>query len=199
VRRPDPKIVSVFGSGRAQPGDSHYTEAQKLGGALVAQGFIVCTGGYGGVMEAASRGAKEAGGRTIGVTAAFFSSRANQWIDREVRVKTWRDRLFQLVERADGYVVCRGGTGTLVELAVVWELMNKKVMSGKPIVTLGDFWEPIVQCIDGVEKERGPQSSRWKSFIHFASSPRAAAEYLSSVFHLPAQHPVPGTAPTRYP
>ena len=79
------KIVTVFGSGLPKPGDAHYTEARALGAELARRGFVVCTGGYGGVMEAVSRGAKEAGGRTIGVTAAVFSARANTWVDEEIR------------------------------------------------------------------------------------------------------------------
>ena len=134
-----PKVITVFGSSRPRAGDLHYDEARSLGGGLAAEGWIVCSGGYGGVMEAVSRGAKEAGGKTLAITAEFFSSSANRWIDEEVRVKTWQDRLFELVKRGDGYVVCPGGTGTLVELAVVWEMLNKGAMDRKPLVVLGDF------------------------------------------------------------
>ena len=79
-------VISVFGSGLPRLGDSRYAEARRLGAELAMRGFVICTGGYGGVMEAASRGAKEAGGRTIGVTAEFFPSRANKWVDEEIRV-----------------------------------------------------------------------------------------------------------------
>src|ERR1700726_4572962 len=116
-------IITVFGSSRPRPGESDYEEARILGGELARRGFQVCSGGYAGVMEAVSRGAKQAGGRTIGITAKSFSSRANEWIDKEVRVANWRDRLFELVKRGHGYVACRGGTGTLAELAVVWEML----------------------------------------------------------------------------
>jgi predicted Rossmann-fold nucleotide-binding protein len=92
-------------------------------------------------MEAVSRGAKEAGGRTLAVTSAFFKSRANNWVDEEIKVKSWQDRLFELVKRGHGYVACPGGTGTLVELAVVWEMLNKGVMKDKPFVVLGNFWQ----------------------------------------------------------
>jgi uncharacterized protein (TIGR00725 family) len=145
------KIVTVFGSSRPQSGDADYEEARALGKALAKSGFAVCSGGYGGVMEGVSRGAKEAGGKTYGVTAEFFKRAANEWIDVEVRKKTWEERLFELIELGDAFVVCKGGTGTLVELAVVWEMLNKSVIDPKPFVVLGDFWQPILDRVREVE------------------------------------------------
>ncbi len=141
------RIVTVFGSSRPRAGEPDYEEARTLGAALARRGLAVCTGGYGGVMEGVSRGAKEAGGRTLGITAEFFRVRANAWVDEEIRVATWQERLFELVRRGHGYVACKGGTGTLVELAVVWEMLNKSVMTGKPFVVLGEFWQPILDTI----------------------------------------------------
>ena len=134
------KIITVFGSSRPEQGTADYEEARELGQALARRGFALCTGGYGGVMEGASRGAKDAGGKTYGVTAEFFPRGANAWVDVEVRKKTWQERLFSLIEMGDGFVACKGGTGTLVELAVVWEMLNKSVMRGKPFAVLGPFW-----------------------------------------------------------
>ena len=177
--KPAPKIVTVFGSSRPREGDSHYTQAHALGAALASRGFDVCSGGYAGVMEAVSRGAKEAGGRTLAVTARFFKSRANRWVDRQIRVSTWQQRLFQLIERGHGFVACPGGTGTLVELAVVWEMLNKGVMTGKPFVVLGSFWQPIIERVREVEIGH---PSRWgegaEPLIHSAPTAEAAALYL---------------------
>jgi len=150
------KIVTVFGSSRPEAGTAEYEEARALGAALSKRGLAVCTGGYGGTMEAASRGAKEAGGKTYGVTAEFFGRHANTWVDVEVRKKSWDERLFSLIGLGDGFVVCKGGTGTLVELAVVWEMLNKGVMTGKPMVALGEFWRPILDRVR--EVEQGPQN-----------------------------------------
>src|SRR5437016_10827445 len=123
---PQEIIVTVFGSSRPGEGSPDYEEACVLGRALAKHGFAVCSGGYGGVMEAVSRGAKQVGGKTYGVTAEFFkSAKLNRWIDVEVRKQTWEERLFELIRIADGFVACKGGTGTLVELAVVWEMLNK--------------------------------------------------------------------------
>src|ERR1700740_3243210 len=114
--------VTVFGSSRPREGDADYEEARLLGRALAESGYAVCSGGYAGVMEAVSRGAKEAGGKTYGVTAGFFkSANLKRWVDIEVRKENWEDRLFELIRMAHGFVACKGGTGTLVELAVAWE------------------------------------------------------------------------------
>jgi uncharacterized protein (TIGR00730 family) len=183
-------IVTVFGSSRPRPGDPHYAEAQALGAALAAKGMVVCSGGYSGVMEAVSRGAKESGGQTLAVTAASFRGRANAWVDEEIRVRTWQERLFELVKRGRGYVACPGGTGTLVELAVVWEMLNKGVMKGKPLAVLGDFWQPVIERVREVELGH---ASRWSEqdepLVRIAASPDEAAAYLAGHFqaHLQAQ------------
>src|SRR2546430_5963442 len=93
---PQEIIVTVFGSSRPGEGSPDYEEACVLGRALAKHGFAVCSGGYGGVMEAVSRGAKQVGGKTYGVTAEFFkSAKLNRWIDVEVRKQTWEERLFE--------------------------------------------------------------------------------------------------------
>lgn len=175
------KIITVFGSSRPEEGHADYAEARELGRALASSGFAVCTGGYGGVMEAVSRGARESGGRVLAVTSSFFRSRANQWVEEETRVDTWQDRLFELVRLGHGYVACKGGTGTLVELAVVWEMLNKKAMEHRPFVVLGDFWQPILDRVR--EVERG-HISRWGEssdpLVHAAPTPAEAAKFLAA-------------------
>jgi uncharacterized protein (TIGR00730 family) len=175
-------IVTVFGSSRPREGDADYEEARILGRALAKHGFSVCSGGYGGVMEAVSRGAKEAGGKTVGVTADFFkAAKLNPWIDVEVRMKTWEERLFELIRRADGFVACKGGTGTLVELAVVWEMMNKSVMAGKPFAVLGDFWQPILDRVREVELGHpGPWGEANGRLVHVAATPDDVANHLTT-------------------
>jgi uncharacterized protein (TIGR00725 family) len=175
------KVITVFGSSRPEQGHADYAEAVELGRALAEVGFSVCTGGYGGVMEGVSRGAREAGGRVLAVTSSFFWPRANCWVDEEMRMATWQDRLFELVRLGDGYVACKGGTGTLVELAVVWEMLNKKAMEHRPFVVLGDFWQPILERVR--EVERG-HASGWGELndllVHQAPTPTGAAQFLAA-------------------
>jgi len=173
-------IVSVFGSSRPRENDSEYAEARELGRALAKKGFAICTGAYGGTMEAVSRGAKEAGGKTYGVTAEFFSvAKANEWVDVEVRVKTWQERLFEIIRLGDGFVACKGGTGTLAELAVTWEMMNKSVMPPRPFVALGEFWAPILNCVRGVEMgQENPWAEAQGQILKTATTPEEAAAFL---------------------
>jgi len=175
------RIITVFGSSRPEDGHVDYQEAFELGRALALAGFAVCTGGYGGVMEAVSRGARESGGRVLAVTSSFFRSRANRWVEEETSTATWQERLFELVRLGDGYVACKGGTGTLVELAVVWEMLNKKAMERRPFVVLGDFWQPILDRVREVERSH---ASHWGEsndhLVHQAASVLDAAKYLSA-------------------
>ncbi len=175
-------IVTVFGSSRPREGEAEYEEARVLGRALAKHGFAVCSGGYGGVMAAVSRGAKEAGGQTYGVTAEFFrTAKLNPWIDVEVRKKTWEERLFELIRLGDGFVACKGGTGTLVELAVVWEMLNKSVMSGKPFAVLGDFWLPILERVREVELGHpAPWGEANGRLVHVAATPGEVANHLTT-------------------
>lgn len=173
------RIITVFGSSRPRDNDPDYEDARTLGRALAESGFAICTGGYGGVMAAVSRGAKEAGGKTYGVTAEFFSVKANPWIDVEVRVKTWQERLFELIRLADGFVACKGGTGTLAELAVVWEMLNKSVMTAKPFAALGDFWQPIIERVREVElAHNAPWGEANGGLVHVAITPEEVAKFL---------------------
>jgi uncharacterized protein (TIGR00730 family) len=180
------QVVTVFGSSRPRPDDPQYASARALGVALAEKGWVVCSGGHAGVMEAVSRGAKEAGGRTLGVTAKSSSLRANRWIDEEIRVDTWQERLFELIARGHGYVACPGGTGTLVELAVVWEMLNKRVIRPKPMIVLGKFWQPVIECVRDLETGHDPRwSARNGELIYAAGTPADAVNYLSASFAPP--------------
>ena len=144
-------IISVFGSSRAAEEGDDYRLAKELGAELARAGFSVASGGYGGTMEAVSRGAAEAGGRVIGVVASALSSKANQWVQETLVVPKWEDRLLKLIALGDGYVALPGGTGTLVELAVAWEMIHKRLTPAKPLVALGEFWRPIVEQIESAD------------------------------------------------
>jgi uncharacterized protein (TIGR00730 family) len=143
------EIITVFGTGKASQGDQVYTTAYETGKLLAEAGFAIANGGYGGTMTAAAKGAAEAGGEVIGVTcSAFKKSRPNEYITREIVTHSLQERLNKLIELGDGYLVLPGGTGTLLELAHVWELQNKGFLNTqRPIIILGGFWRPLLEII----------------------------------------------------
>jgi hypothetical protein len=146
------KTVTVFGSALPAEGSVAYAEAERLGRLLAEAGYAVCNGGYAGLMEASARGAREAGGHTVGVTCVIWPRPANAFIAEEVRTQSFAERLMTLIERGDAYVVLPGGTGTLAELALAWEMMNKaslsKTVGGrKPLLAVEPYWQPVIDCL----------------------------------------------------
>jgi len=142
-------IVSVFGSSTPGPSDPLYQTAYELGHMIATLGLTLCNGGYGGTMAAAARGAVEAGGHTIGVTCTQFGRGGpNPYIRQEIPTFDLFQRLETLLRLGRAYVVLPGGTGTLVELALAWELLNKGLLRRqRPVIVLGDTWRPVVECI----------------------------------------------------
>jgi hypothetical protein len=146
------KTVTVFGSSLPGEGSGAYLEAQRLGRLLAEAGYALSNGGYLGLMEATARGAREAGGHTVGITCAIWSSPANSYIVEEVRTQTFSERLMTLIERGDAYIALPGGTGTLAELALAWEMMNKRTLSKtvggrKPLLVMAPYWQPVIDCL----------------------------------------------------
>lgn len=170
------KVITIFGSSKPQECDPEYTEARSIGKELALAGFVVCNGGYGGIMEASSRGAKEAGGETIGVTVDTFARMANRWVDREIRETTLVKRIETLAGTADGYVIVKGGTGTLLELAYVWEFINKKFIRERPIIIVGEFWSKVVDTLKDELLWEGLGDCT--KFVQKAGTPQECAKLL---------------------
>lgn len=167
------KTITIFGTGRAKPGDSTYELAYETGKVLAEAGFAIANGGYGGTMVAVAKGAAEAGGEIIGVTCSAFKAAANEYITREIVTDSLEERLDTLLKLADAYVVLPGGTGTLLELALVWELKNKGFLNkDKPIILVGGFWEPLVDLV----KTDDPDSIR---HIRLAAGPSEVRDVLT--------------------
>ena len=169
----DDKIITIFGTSRTRAGDAIFTLAMETGRLLAQAGFTIANGGYCGTMLAAAKGAAEAGGEIIGVTcSAFKSGRANKYITREIVTGSLDERLDTLVKLGRAYIVLPGGTGTLLELAKVWELKNKGfIKADKPFILLGGFWKPLVELIatDDADSRR---------FVKLADGPKQAVEMI---------------------
>ena len=167
------KVVTIFGTSRAGAGDAIFTLAYETGMLLAQAGFTIANGGYGGTMLAAAKGAAEAGGEIIGVTcSAFKSSKANEFVTREIVTGSLDERLETLVKLGQAYIVLPGGTGTLLELAKVWELKNKGFLkTEKPIILLGGFWKPLIELIATDDAD----SSK---YVMLADEPKQAVEMI---------------------
>jgi len=162
VSRP---VVTVFGAGDPRKGDAAYAVALEAGRRLGELGYAVANGGYAGTMEASARGAKEAGSTTIGVTCSIWRSDPNAYIDRVVRTDALPERLATLIDLgAAGYVVLPGATGTLFELAAVWEQQLKGILSRRPIACVGAFWQPLVEMMASARADS-------RSFVDLMESP----------------------------
>lgn len=142
--------VTVFGSSRATPDEPEYAQAVRLGRMLAQAGYIVCSGGYSGLMEAVSRGAAEAGGNVIGITVAQWAQRAqvNAWVGEEIVAPHLFDRLLQLTG-SDAYVALHGGPGTLGEVALAWNLFQTASLPLRPLILVGPQWRRLIRCVEG--------------------------------------------------
>jgi len=142
--------VTVFGSARIKSEDPHYELARKMGAAIARLGFTVMTGGGPGIMEAANRGAKEAGGRSVGCNIELASEQAaNAYLDRCVRMHYFFVRKALLVKYSYAFVVMPGGAGTLDELFEAVTLIQTGKIKNFPIVIMGtDYWKELIGFID---------------------------------------------------
>lgn len=157
-------------------------------GRLIAEnGWPLVTGGYGGVMEAASRGAAQAGGQAVGVLCEAFRSSGNPFLTHSITTPDLYARVRGLIEGRDAFVVFPGSTGTLVEFAMVWEFLNKGMIARCPLICLGEYWRPIVTAM-GAEATADPRfdttglPDTLGELIEFADSSEDAVDLLRSHF-----------------
>lgn len=140
------KIVTIFGGSRCREDSVEYKEAREVGERLAEAGFTICTGGYLGVMEAASRGAREKGGRVFGILMNEFKTEPNRYLTDKVASEHFYERLQNLIQRSVGFVALRGGMGTVTEISLVWNKLQTGVIERRPLVLLGDCWKQVVEC-----------------------------------------------------
>jgi uncharacterized protein (TIGR00725 family) len=183
-------VVAVFGSSAGSPGEAGYEAARTCGCLLAEAGYAVATGGYGGTMEACSRGAADAGGQVIGVTApAAFPGRpaANPWVGEEVPAATIPERIHKILARSAACIVLDGSIGTLTELVVAWNVAFVAALAGvpaKPVVAVGPNWRAVVEHLArATRSDPGPVT-----LVPDIAS--AVAEVLRRV-------PLPATPPAR--
>jgi uncharacterized protein (TIGR00730 family) len=141
--------ITVFGSARFKEGHQYYELGREVGGALVRLGFTVMTGGGPGVMEAANRGAREAGGRSVGCNITLAHEQfPNPYLDRYVTCHYFFVRKVLLFKYSYGFVVLPGGLGTLDELTEALTLMQTGKILQFPVVLMGaSYWKPFTDLL----------------------------------------------------
>jgi uncharacterized protein (TIGR00730 family) len=138
--------IAVFGSARTHPGDPTYEQAERTGRALAHAGFAVITGGGPGSMEAANKGASEAGGVSVGLGIELpFESGLNPWADIGVNFRYFFARKTMFVKYSQGFVVLPGGFGTLDEMFEALTLAQTGKVTSFPVVLLGvSYWTGLI-------------------------------------------------------
>ena len=168
------RIVTIFGGSKCGPDTDEYREAKDLGRRLAEAGFTICTGGYLGVMEAASRGAREAGGRVFGIVMNQFKAEPNRYLTDKVATDHFYDRLQNLITRSVGFVAFRGGMGTVTEVSLVWNKLQTKVLERRPLVLVGECWRDVVDTW----KSSLVVSDSDVSYLDFANDASAALNII---------------------
>jgi uncharacterized protein (TIGR00730 family) len=163
-----PRAVTVFGSARSKPGSKEYLQAEEIGAALAEEGFAVITGGGPGVMEAANKGAKQAGGMSVGLGIELpFEQGLNRYVDLGINFRYFFARKTMFVKYSQAYVCLPGGFGTLDELFEALTLVQTKKVTKFPVVLFGShYWGGLVDWIRDTVAESGNISRPDLNLLH---------------------------------
>jgi uncharacterized protein (TIGR00730 family) len=169
--------VTVFGSARFKPDEPEYRLGVRLGRALAEAGFVVLTGGGPGIMEAAARGAKEAGGRTVGLNIQLpHEQKPNPYLDEMIEFRYFFIRKVMLVKYSCAFLCLPGGFGTLDELFEAATLIQTRKIGPFPLVLVGTrFWRGLREFVGHLIRE-GTVSMEEIGFARITDSPREAVE-----------------------
>ena len=170
--------VSVFGSARTLPDDPLYRGAQRIGELLVERGYAVITGGGPGIMEAANRGAWEAGGTSVGLGIELpHEESMNQWVNLGVNFRYFFARKTMFVKYSQGFIVMPGGFGTMDELFEAATLVQTGKVKSFPIVLVGrDYWGGLVEWINSTMRASGMLSDEDPELLYVVDSAEEAVE-----------------------
>ena len=141
--------VTIFGSARVKPGTTAYEEVKRLAAALAEMGCDIVTGGGPGLMQAANEGAAAVNApernRSVGIRVDLpFEQEVNPFVEEAFEHKTFFTRLHHFVLTSDAFVVVPGGIGTVLELMMVWQLLQVKHVQGVPLILVGKMWPGLV-------------------------------------------------------
>jgi len=175
--------VSVFGSARFPETHRYYAMARELGGSLAREGFTVLTGGGPGVMEAANRGAKEAGGRSIGCNIELpEEQKPNPYLDLWITFHHFFVRKVMLVKYSYAFIAMPGGFGTLDEMMEAATLIQTGKVANFPMVLMGsDYWKPLLDFLRGTLIREGTAAPADVDLFFVTDSAEEASAHVRSV------------------
>jgi uncharacterized protein (TIGR00730 family) len=175
-----PPAVSVFGSARSKPGSVECQMAEELGLALARAGYAVITGGGPGVMEAANRGAAEAGGLSVGLGIELpFEQGLNEWVDMGIDFRYFFARKTMFVKYAQAFVVLPGGFGTMDELFEALTLVQTGKVTRFPVVLMGEsYWGGLIDWLRGTMAAEGKISPADLDLICLTDDVTAAVRHI---------------------
>lgn len=160
--------VCIYGSARFKEDHKYYKQASELAGKIAKLGFSIMTGGGPGIMEAANRGAREVGGRSVGCNIQLpFEQSGNPYLDKWVSIKYFFVRKTLLIKYSYAFVVMPGGFGTLDELFESLTLVQTGKLQEFPIIVFGkEYHEKLMAYVDNL-KEQGTISPDDLKYIHY--------------------------------
>jgi uncharacterized protein (TIGR00730 family) len=175
------KGVSIFGSARSEPGSPDYLRAEALGRTLARAGFAVITGGGPGDMEAANKGALEAGGESVGLAVELpYEPRPNPYLTRTLSFRYFFVRKVMFVKYSQAFVIMPGGFGTLDELFEAVTLIQTKKVKPFPVILTGedDYWDGLLGWIQGTMVRRGKVRAEEVRILQRARTPQEVLRIL---------------------
>jgi uncharacterized protein (TIGR00730 family) len=184
-----PPAVSVFGSARSKPDSTEWRLGEDLGGALARAGYAVITGGGPGVMEAANKGAAEAGGLSVGLGIELpFEQGLNDWVDIGIDFRYFFSRKTMFVKYAQAFVVLPGGFGTLDELFEAVTLVQTRKVTRFPVVLMGTaYWQGLVDWMRNTMLPDGKVGPEDLGLLYLTDDVDAAVAHIrESAEHLEA-------------
>ena len=167
--------VSIFGSARMKPGSKYYELTRRVAFELARTGYAIVSGGGGGLMEAANRGAKEAGGQSVGLNIALpFEQKSNEYIDPD-KLMTFHHffvRKVMFVKYAQGFVVMPGGYGTMDEFSEAITLIQTQKTLPFPVVLMGrEYWQKMLDWMKDTALSEGCISESDMDIFHVCDEP----------------------------
>jgi hypothetical protein len=193
-----PRGVTVFGSARSWPDSEDYARAEAVGRALALAGYAVITGGGPGDMEAANKGALQAGGTSVGLAIELpFEARPNPYLTVTVSFRYFFVRKVMFVKYSQGMVILPGGFGTLDELFETVTLIQTRKIKPIPVVLVGDddYWEGLLAWIRRTLVSRGKVRADEVEILKRARTP----EEMLAILAQPLPPPAPDPKPPRLP